>query len=236
MASCGTCARGTCDVPLARDTTVEYHQGDVYSLQESVYTPIYDILVHTFSRLGDKSDTSKRSQRSLNDFKGVPNHIRGGRPAVIMEDDDGDNPLGLMVCVATTYSGEPISKLPHIFQHFSIEIAPNHRPSTDRLCHLHGLPEWDRENAWLIGWPFRSTATCEGAWTSKPDGQGDPQVFGMEAMKFLAAECRKRWKDWWDMCEKDPGLPAVFEAELRVSAAKHVQDDFTDPCWLETHR
>ena len=96
---------------MPRDSGFQYPQGDVYSLRESVYTPIYDILRHTFTRLSSESDALKRAQQSFNEVTRIPNAIRGGRPAVIMEDDD-DNTSGLMVCVATTFKGVDISTLP----------------------------------------------------------------------------------------------------------------------------
>ncbi|KAM5537902.1 hypothetical protein V8D89_008378 [Ganoderma adspersum] len=218
MASCGICARKTCDEPMPRDSGFHYCQGDVYGLRESVYTPIYDILVHTFSQLGGESDALKRSQRSFDEFTSVPNGIRGGRPAVIMKDDD-DNRPGLMVCVATTYDGEDISKLPRIFQHFSIRIASHDNvPPED---HVHALPGWDRQNAYIIAWPFQSTATLESVWTTQANDETKKvrQVLGRDAMEFLVTECTKRKEKWEKMCE-DPRVALELEAELR----QHVEE------------
>nr|VWP01480.1 Bromo domain-containing protein [Ganoderma boninense] len=94
MASCSICARETCDAPMPRDPNVKYSQGDFYSLRESVYTPIYDILRSTFSALGSESDAWKRNQHSFEALTSVPNVIKDGRPAVVMQDED-DNPQGL---------------------------------------------------------------------------------------------------------------------------------------------
>ena len=212
---------------MSRDSGFQYCQGDVYGLRESVYTPIYDILVHTFSRLGGESDAFRRSQRSFDEVTNVPNFIRGGRPAVIMKDDD-DNRLGLMVCVATTYKGVDISKLPRIFQHFSITLTPNDNiPLED---HVHALPGWDRQNAYIIAWPFQSTATLEDAWTAQADEESKTvsQVLGKGAMEFLVTECTKRKEQWEKMCA-DPQMALELEAELRVSVATHAQTDLTDP-------
>nr|VWP01475.1 Mitogen-activated protein kinase kinase kinase [Ganoderma boninense] len=219
MASCNICARETCDVPVTSDPNVKYSQGDVYSLKESVYTPIYHILGSTFAALAGKSATLKRNQQSLYDLTRTPDVIRSGRPAVIMEDDDGDNPLGPMVCVATTYSGQDISKLPLIFRHFSIPVASNGQITSGH--HIHALPEWDRENAYIIAWQFRSTATREFIWTAQADGEPEevPQVLGKDAMEFLHTECERRRDEWKEMC-RDPKVAAKLEAELR----KHVED------------
>ena len=98
MDFCGTCARETCDVPTSRDPNSKYAQGDVYGLRESVYTPIYDILQHTFSKAGGNTDALKRAQRSFNDVTSVPRATRSIRPAIIMEEGDDDNgQLGLTV-------------------------------------------------------------------------------------------------------------------------------------------
>ncbi len=226
MASCGICARGTCDVPLARDSNVKYSEGDVYSLRESVYTPIHDILRCTFSQLGGESDALKRNQHSFDDLKSASNFIKGGRPAIVMEDAN-DNHLGLMVCVATTYSGEDISKLPRIFRHFSIPVAYNGHITPDHLCHLHAVPEWDRQNAYIIAWQFQSTATCEGIWTVHTDGKPTnvPQVLGKDAMEFLVTECDRRREEWHEMC-RIPEMAAALEAELRVSAGNAYPSGF----------
>lgn len=235
MASCGTCARETHDEPVIRDPNFKYIQGDVYSLKESVYTPIYDILLHTFSKLDDQSDALRRTQQSLDKLTRT---IKGGRPAVIMK-DGGDDRQGLMVCVATTYKGEDISKLPLIFRHFSIFIEPNHlpSPSPDHTSHIHALPEWDKENAYIIAWRFPSKATRECVWTAQADGDSKEvrQVFGRHAMEYLVAECTKRKEQWEEMC-KDPAMALKLESELRVSAARSIQVDSADPCFSETRQ
>ncbi|KAM5537896.1 hypothetical protein V8D89_008372 [Ganoderma adspersum] len=212
MATCDGCSRETHDVPLPRDSNAKYIRGDVCSLRESVYAraPICDILGRSFAELGGESDVPKKNRNSSNDLTITTDVIRGGRPAVIMKDDD-DNRQGLMVCVATTYSGEDISKLPRIFQHFSIPIVPNGHNSP---FHLHALPEWDRGNAWLIAWPFGSTATREGIWTSQANGEGVPQVLGRDAMEFLKTDINKKREEWRKMC-MDPAAAAELEADLR---------------------
>ncbi len=204
---------------MSRDSNAKYIRGDVYSLRESVYSPICDILQCTYAELSGVSDTRNRKQHSSNNLSTTTDVIRGGRPAVIMKDDE-DNRLGLMICVATTYGGEDISKLTRIFQHFSIPMAPNSHILGDYLCHIHALPEWDRSNAWLIAWPFPSTATCEGIWTIQPDGEECPQVLGRNAMEFLKTEINRRREEWQEMC-KDPVLAAALETDLRVSTTPH---------------
>lgn len=225
MASCGTCARKTCDEPVSRDPNVRYSQGDIYGLKESVYTPIYDILRSTFAALGGENDGWKRNQQSLDDVTNTLNVTRSGRPAIVMQ-DDGDDPSGLMVCIATTYSGEKISNLPFIFQHFSLDMASiGNVPPED---HVHALPEWDRKNAYIIAWQFRSTAIREGIWTTHADGKEVNQVLGKDAMEFLHMECERKREEWKEMC-KDPAMAAKLETELRVSVPTHVQTDSTDP-------
>ena len=213
---------------MPRDSGFQYPQGDVYSLRESVYTPIYDILRHTFTRLSSESDALKRAQQSFNEVTRIPNAIRGGRPAVIMEDDD-DNTSGLMVCVATTFKGVDISTLPLIFRHFAIHLSPNGDISLDHSSHIHALPEWDRQNAYIIAWQFRSTATLEGAWTTQAGEEPETrQVLGKGAIELLVTECNKRKEKREKMCE-DPKVALELEAELRVSAAAHTQTNLTDP-------
>ena len=217
MASCGICARETRDTPLLRDPNLKYSTGDVYSVRESVYTAVYHIFRSTF---GEGSEAFNRSCDSLQDLTSSPDVIKGGRPAIITEDQD-DDPQGVWVCVATTYSGEDIAKLPRVFQHFSIPIAPNmwHGHGAH---HVHGLPEWDKPNAFVIGWPFRSKATREGVWTAQLDGEEVPQVLGKEAMKFLMSECKRRREAWLEMC-KNPATATALEAEVKVSATTHVK-------------
>ncbi|PIL33723.1 hypothetical protein GSI_04348 [Ganoderma sinense ZZ0214-1] len=226
MASCSFCARETCDVPLERDTNFKYSQGDIYGLKESVYTPIYDILVQTFSNLTGESDALKRSQQSLNWLTRVPNVIKDCRPAVVMRDDD-DNRLGLTVCVATTYGDEDISNLPFIFRHFSIPFALNGQSSSEH--HVHALPECDRKNAYIFAWQFRSKATRDGLWSVHADGEPEkvPQVLGRDAMEFLVKESARRKEEWENMC-KDPGVAAEFETQLRDHVQKRREQKFVD--------
>ena len=197
---------------------MKYSIGDVYSLKESVYTAIYDIFRSTF---GEGSEAFNRSCDSLQDLTRSPDVIKEGRPAIIMKDDiNGDNPLGLLVCLATTYSGEDISNLPSVFQHFSIPIAPNMWHGHGD--HVHGLPEWEKPNAFVIGWQFRSKATREGVWMTQADGEEVPQVLGKEAMRFLVAECKRRRETWLEMC-KNLVTATALEAEVNVSATTDVK-------------
>ncbi|KAI1790360.1 hypothetical protein LXA43DRAFT_891186 [Ganoderma leucocontextum] len=218
MATSVGCSRKTCDLPISRDSNAKYIQGDVYSLKESVYTPIYDILQQTFPNLGA---AYARSQQSFNDITTTPDVIANPRPAIIMLDQDDDR-RGLMVCLATTYSGKDLSELPRIFRHFSIPIAPHDHSCPGHLDHLHSLPEWGKENAWIIAWSFPSTATRDRVWSKAVDGGRVPWVFGRDAMRFLRTECDRKLEEWKRMCE-DPELAAALEAELRVSATTYIQ-------------
>ena len=223
MACCGICARETCDTPLSRDPNVKYSKGDVYSIRDSIYTPINEILMKTF---GAGTPAFNRSSQSLKGLTSRSDVIRDGRPAVITKDQDDDG-QGVWVCLATTYSGEEFSKLPFIFRHFSIPIAPN--MGHGLLNHLHGLPEWEKENAYVIMWPFQSKATREGLWTVRIDGEEVPQVLGKEAMEFLIAECERKSEEWWEICE-DRKVATEHEAELRVSTTTHAQMNLTNSC------
>ncbi|PIL33729.1 hypothetical protein GSI_04354 [Ganoderma sinense ZZ0214-1] len=222
MTSCGICARETCDAPLERDTNFKYSQGDIYGLKVSIYTPIYDILVHTFSSLPGESDTLKRNKKLLEALSRFYNVEKGSRPAVIMKDDD-DNRLGLMVCVATTYGKEEISNLPFIFRHFSIPLALNGQSSSEH--HVHTLPESGKENAYIIAWPFQTTAAVDGTWTAQADEGSEkvPQVLGRDAMKFLVKECARRKEEWEEMCE-DPEVAVKAEGQLRDHVQKRREE------------
>ncbi len=214
MASCGICLREAYDVPIPRDPNVAYAQGDVYGLKESVYTPIHDILQRTF---GTGNPAYERSRKSFSDITSTADVIDNPRPAIIMDDQDDDEGEGLMVCLVTTYSNKDISELPRIFRHFSIAIASNDKMWHGYFDHLHALPEWGRENAYVIAWDFLSKATRDGAWTAQVDGKKVPQVIGRDGMSFLRVEINRRWEDWQVMC-KDTKLAGKLEAELRVSA------------------
>ncbi|KAI1790358.1 hypothetical protein LXA43DRAFT_865268, partial [Ganoderma leucocontextum] len=193
--------------------SAKYTRGDVYGLKESVYTPIYDILQESFPQHGAGSDAFRRSQQSFRDITTTPDVIVNPRPAIIMQDKDDDRG-SLMVCLATRYEGEDISKLPLIFRHFSIPIAPHDHISPGHLSHLHSYPEWGRNNAWIIARPFPSNATRGCVWDTQIDGEEVPYVFGEDAMGFLEEECDRKREEWISMC-KDRKLAAKFEAELR---------------------
>ena len=113
------------------------------------------------------------------------------------------------------------STLPLIFRHFAIHLLPNGDISPDHPSHIHALPEWDRQNAYIIAWQFRSTATLEGAWTTQAGEEPETrQVLGKAAIELLITECNKRKEKWEEMCE-DPKVALELEAELRVSVAPH---------------
>ena len=133
-----------------------------------------------------------------------------------------------MLCVATTYKGVDISKLPRIIQHFSISLVSNGGIALQP--HVHALPEWDRQNAYIIAWQFQSKATLEDAWTAQADEESEKvlQVLGKGAMEFLVTECTKRKEQWEKMCA-DPQMALELEAELRVSAAANTLTDSTNP-------
>lgn len=222
MATCGICTGEVHDEPMPRDPNDKFTQGDVYGLKESVYTPIYDILRESFPQYGVGSSAHRRSRQSLLDLTKVPDVISDPRPAIIMEDKEEDDGGGLLVCLATRYDQTDISKLPRIFRHFSIPISPNHHMWQGYLDHLHSLPEWGKENAWIIARPFKSTATRDRPW-SKAVGGGKrvPWVFGRDAMKFLRTEYARRLDEWQEMC-RDPVVAAELEAELRVSSTANI--------------
>ena len=112
VASCNTCAREACEVPMPRDPDDTFTQGDVWGMNESIYTAIHGILVESFPK---HSATYKRPNQSLLDLVRVSNVIRDPRPAIAMEDLEDDDGAGVQVCLATRYEGKDISELPCIF-------------------------------------------------------------------------------------------------------------------------
>lgn len=229
MATCGICIHETCDEPIPRDPNDKYTQGDVWGLYESVYRPIYDALLQSLSQHDPGSEAYNRCNQSFLDLTSAPDVISNPRPAIVMESQEDDDGEGLMVCLATRYEETDISELPRIFQHFSIPIAPNHHMCHGSLDHLHSLPEWGKDNAYLIVRPFQSRATVDRPWSKTVDGERVHWVLGRDTMRFLRAEIDRKRDEWQEMA-KDSELLAELEAEVRVSTTMLIQVDLADTC------
>lgn len=213
------CSPSCCsDTPLP---PLQFHaisRGDVYTVNESVCTPIYDIL---------RRSNLERTQfvQSHASFHSVCNSQlatkhRDGRPCILMEyyQEPPTQRMGRRVCLVTTYSGQHVSTLPRIFREFSIPVAQHYAVNEESDAHVHSLPPWDRNGSWIIAWVFVTQRPLIDRLRSKSK-TGHPRRdvgFGEAAMKYIKKSCKKQRKEWLNKC-KDHKFAGPYAKEFFVS-------------------
>ena len=198
--------------------------GDVRTIQESIFTPIYDILKNPISNL-PRSLHSLAEQSSASITSLLLDATSRRRPCIVLEEGvikpDGTATVG--ICLTTTFNKDSIAAMPRIFQHFCVPISPHNLVANGRYRepHVHSMPyEWPRNNGWVIAWCLQSTRKIEEPWVEKVNGKrqiGGPEwFFGRQAVALLLDECTRRRDDWYDTC-KNPGLACALAKEVYVS-------------------
>ncbi|KAI0740874.1 hypothetical protein C8Q76DRAFT_853153 [Earliella scabrosa] len=208
------------DAPVPRGPGIR--KGDVYKIEESIYTPIYDILSHESSN-PDRA-TWRDSRQTFHDIVQKMHATYKRRPCIMMKHDP-DPPTvrkGRKLCLTTTLEGERIENLPRIFLEFCVPIAPSYAISGDEAAHVHSLPEWDRENAWVIAWMFTSRRALLGDSPDPNCVTRQERVFGSKAMNDLKDECQKRLRAWYDKCRNDQSVSRLYKAECKQHWADRI--------------
>ncbi|RPD71464.1 hypothetical protein L226DRAFT_176080 [Lentinus tigrinus ALCF2SS1-7] len=193
------------DTPSPRDGR-PIIAGDIFSMRESVYAAIYDVLYH--SNVADRTLYSQ-SRLAAHDLMRKEHATKKIRPCIMMRDDT--DPLSVCkprtICVTTSWEKTPLTDLPELFQLFSVPLFPNRRISRENPDHYHSLPgEWDIEDAFVFAWEFESRRSIINRWPSKEPGDPpkEPVVFGKVAQARLAQDCVNKREEWVRKCRLDP--------------------------------
>lgn len=210
-----------------------YRIGDIIIIRDSVHAPI-DALSSGSAYAPIDAAFSGVSQTILQAATALPDTSEcKARPGIVVDKDWRNRPLGrepwpekVMVCLLTSYGGIHTSKfLPAILKEFFAVPVSRHCETITSDFHLHTYPEWQKENAWLIAYPFTSTGEVLGRWEwrnsrgrSEEDGS-----FKVAAPRDLEAICDARlnkWTEWQllygdefqDRCEETYDVSPILNA------------------------
>ncbi|TFK84687.1 hypothetical protein K466DRAFT_496090 [Polyporus arcularius HHB13444] len=194
--------------------------GDVYTINESVCTPIYDILRNSPNLARTQWVQSTTSFISVCSRQTATKHL-DGRPCIIMRPykEPPTRAMGRKVCLATTLWGRQMSKLPKIFQEFSVPLYPRSSPFEEGDDHIHSLPQWSRTDAWIIAWEFTTHRPLIRRLSAgrESDQPGANMVLGMAAMEQLRADCKRNRQEWENKCRTNPRFAGPYAKEFFVS-------------------
>ena len=207
------------DKPLTLLSAEGTNLGDVYTINESVCTPIYDILRQSNLERAQFAQ-SQASFHSVCNRRLATRH-QDGRPCILMDyyREPPTQRMGHKVCLVTTYSGQHISTLPRIFKEFSIPVSQHYAVKSESGEHVHSLPPWNRKDAWIIAWIFVTRRPLLGRVRTKYEA-GRPQediVFGDAAMEYLNIACDRRREEWLKKCQ-NPKFAGPYAKEFFVSS------------------
>ncbi|RPD71474.1 hypothetical protein L226DRAFT_176220 [Lentinus tigrinus ALCF2SS1-7] len=213
MSVCAGQRAGCTDIPRRRAAGDAITAGDVYSIQESVYTVIFDILLS--SRIVDRG-IERRCDQAAQRLKKKDHATEKIRPCIAMS--DGISSATPLVCLTASWEQTPLADLPRLFRHFSIPIHRN-RIISDNSNHYHSSPEWDIENAYVLAWSFESTRPLVNRWPGRETGTppDQPYVFGNTTLKRIVSDCKYKQKEWLAMCSEDPNFAVECARECLVS-------------------
>lgn len=206
--------------------------GDICAIKESIATPIRQAFLDARRRhLGLGLDVNAASHVSLDSslttFSRTAKRCKS-RPAVVIDlpSVSDTNPT---VCIMATFEGTPFEHLPQICRRFAIPVRPNPRG----VITIRPTPAWDRDDAWLIAYPFISQRSPLNAWRIPYDvavdeeAQSPPLHFVLDdaALQELRDAIEIRMKIWLDECEKDPSvldeLERVFEVRDELLSSSY---------------
>ncbi|OSC97336.1 hypothetical protein PYCCODRAFT_1471947 [Trametes coccinea BRFM310] len=169
--SCRICTHALSDTYLRDESANDSYAGEVFSIEESIFTPIEHILADP-EVSGLKGEALNTSRASLASFCTREHATYKLRPCILM-DTWVDRPFGEviqpLICLMATFENTPFTHLPRILRYFSILVYPNLvRLTPDILNHIHSLPPWptfktDRYQL-IVAWPFRTTRKLLDRW------------------------------------------------------------------------
>ncbi|KAL7277704.1 hypothetical protein ACG7TL_008639 [Trametes sanguinea] len=245
--ACRICERTLLyDIHLGAESTKDFLIGEVFSIEESIFTPIEHILADP-EVSGLKGEALHASRASLASFCNREHITYKLRPCILMDPvincrfEDIINPS---ICLMATFENTPFAQLPRILRYFSILVYPNLVRSTpDSLNHIHSLPPWptfktDRYQL-IVAWPYRTTRKLLGRWltpaakTSRSgrsavtipehelpseasNAQRRGMAFGKYAIRELRNACTTLRSEWMRKCQEDVNFAAEHEAEYRA--------------------
>ncbi len=189
---------------------MQVRAGDVYTVRESVFTPIYDLLRNCLE--GDL-----RSQASQAYHAKVTEQRFKRRPCILMQDYPASSttPQARRLCLVGTLEHQPISCLPRIFREFCIPVFPHTCAFDD---HIHSSPEWEPTDTWVVAIPFDSSRRLLGKWRDEHAGiPARTRAFGTEAMLYLKDRSMEKRAEWIMKCRQDPAFAREHFKECRVS-------------------
>ncbi|KAI0692638.1 hypothetical protein C8T65DRAFT_761699 [Cerioporus squamosus] len=197
--------------PHARVSGHDTIAGDVYSIQESVYTAAFQILL--MSNIADQ-DVLRRVRIAARRLRGRPKATKKTRPCIVMEDGSR------MVCITASWDKTPLSTLPEVFQFFSFPIYRNH---CDKSAHCHSLPDWGIEAGFVFAWQFESQRPFINRWPKQEVGDTpeQPYVFGEIAWSRIQEACIAKKAEWIAKCRTDPN----FAVKCALECLDHKQNE-----------
>ncbi|KAI0664047.1 hypothetical protein C8Q70DRAFT_215613 [Cubamyces menziesii] len=183
--SCSPCEAGLPDKHRCAEEPTRYAVGEVFAIEESVYTPIEHLFSDPVSGL--KGANLNYSTASLNKLRTRARATnKTPRPCILSETeyigDEGREANGKhAIWLMATFEGTPMHTLPPVYQFFCIAVHPTHPlcptqtppiiPLHDPEVHIHSLPEWPSTNTssgdcsqWIIAWTFKTTRPLLGRW------------------------------------------------------------------------
>ncbi|KAI0327913.1 hypothetical protein GY45DRAFT_1362984 [Cubamyces sp. BRFM 1775] len=181
MPACHICESAVGDTFMADERPNNFLSGEVFAIEESVFTPIEHILAdpEVSGLSGYQLSQSATSLHKLCTRAHATN--KTPRPCILSQNfyrtdlKDIHNPR---IWLMATFEGTPMSKLPPIYQFFCIAVHPNpplacadtptSLPPHDSEVHLHSIPEWHNSaeecNQWVIAWSFETKRPLLARW------------------------------------------------------------------------
>lgn len=222
------------------ETDSAYFAGEVFSIRESVFTPIENIFAspEVSSLAGSEL---LRSQESLLSLCTRRESTLKLRPGILTKDilNPLHNPRGAVVCLMATFEGTPMEELPYVLRYFCCPVFANGAADYTK-AHFHCIPRWSKPSTWIIAWPFETKRALETRWFTpeewaKRRGQWTPgswdeeaaadgsegakrigMAFGPESTDELRDHCYQLRTSWKRQCKKDSLFALEHEKEYRV--------------------
>ncbi|KAI9067448.1 hypothetical protein FKP32DRAFT_1643924 [Trametes sanguinea] len=243
---CCICERTSFDAHMGGESANKFFQGEVFSIKESIFTPIEHILANP-EVSGLKGEALDASRASLKSFRTRLHATYKLRPCVLMDTVLGcplERIIDPLICLMGTFAETPFEELPRVLRFFSISVYPNLvHPTPGLFKHIHSLPPWPRfkkdRYQLIVAWPFETTRKLLGRWLtpaakrkrmglsaaqrlpySAPSLASPPQregmAFGKHAMRELLEVCNTLRVEWMRKCQENEKFAAEHEAEYRA--------------------
>ncbi len=213
-----------------------YCAGEVFSIRESVFTPIEEMFT-TRAVSSLTGDELQRSRVSLETLRTRNEDTLKARPGILLKEFRTPclDRRGAIICLMATFEGTPMDDLPRVFPYFCCPVYPNDGVNSAHR-HFHCLPQWDKPSTWIIAWSFRSRRSLGIRWLTpenweKMQGKGDQgkpedvaadraertgMAFGPQATMELSDYCSKLRHSWMLQCRKNRLFSLEHEREYRV--------------------